>query len=121
MAIAGIRRLQRQLRQMPAAMREARAETLHEWADEVQEDAERLVPERTGALRGSLDQRVDAQIGVALVGVWNQNTLEYARYVEQGTSSMREQPYLLPAFWQARGYVPATFRRHVREHLDGAT
>lgn len=121
MTISGIRRLQQQLRRMPGAMREARSETLHEWADEVQGDAEQRVPERTGALHRSIDQRVDDRVGVALVGVWDQNTLEYARYVEQGTSSMREQPYLVPAFWQARGDVPATFRRHVREHLGRST
>ncbi|MCM2580447.1 HK97-gp10 family putative phage morphogenesis protein [Streptomyces meridianus] len=115
--IDGLAGALRAVARVPRAMREARTETLHEWADNVQGSARGLVPQRTGDLHTSLDQKVEADH--AEVGVWKTEQLEYAEYVEQGTSSMAEQPYLLPAFNEHRRQVPRTYRAAVRRHLGG--
>ena len=102
---------------IPGAMREARTETLHEWADSVQGSAKALVPKRTSALNAALEQKVFEQWGRAEVGVYKQEQLEYARYVGKGTSSMPDQPYRTPAFNEHRRQVTRTYRAAVRRHL----
>ncbi|MFH8797055.1 HK97-gp10 family putative phage morphogenesis protein [Streptomyces sp. NPDC017941] len=104
---------------MPEAMREARTETLHEWAESVQNSAEDRVPRDQGDLWQALDQRVSEQYGRAEVGVWEADQLEYALYVEKGTSSMVDQPYLVPAFNEHRRQVVRTYRAAVRRRLGG--
>lgn len=117
--ISGLAGVLRAIGRIPAAARQAREETLHEWAEDVQDTAEDLVPRRTGALWESLDHKVFAGDGVALVGVWEAETLEYAYYVEKGTSSMADQPYLVPAFEEHRREVAPTYRRKFVEHVRG--
>lgn len=119
--LEGLGRALRQVAAVPEAMREAREETLHEWAAQVQDGAERRVPRDTGGLWAALDHEVDASAGTAEVGVWDAEALEYAEHVEHGTSSMRAQPYLVPAFEEARGDVARTYRGKVRGKLGEIT
>jgi len=115
--LEGLGRALRAVQRVPEAMREARAETLHDWADETRMNAEARVPVRTGRLENALDHDVHEQWGRAEVGVWNEAALEYAIYVEKGTSSMADQPYLVPAFEAARPSVPRKYRAALRRHL----
>ncbi|MHC3391296.1 HK97-gp10 family putative phage morphogenesis protein [Streptomyces lavendulocolor] len=118
--IDGLDRALRAVGRIPEAMRQARTETLTEWADNVQDGAEQRVARDTGALWEALDQRVTERYGRAEVGVWDADQLEYALYVEKGTSSMSDQPYLVPAFNENRAQVVATYRAAVRRHLREA-
>ncbi|MEU1908108.1 HK97 gp10 family phage protein [Streptomyces hygroscopicus] len=115
--LEGLGRALRAVQRIPEAMREARNDTLHEWADEVRTDAEARVPIRTGRLENALDHDVVEHWGRAEVGVWQEDALEYALYVEKGTSSMADQPYLVPAFEAARPAVPGKYRAAFRRHL----
>ncbi len=117
--LEGLERALRAIGRIPEAMRQARTETLHEWADAVQNTAEEKVPRRTGNLWESLDQRVNDHFGRAEVGIWEKDQLEYALYVEKGTSSMADQPYLVPAFNEHRAQVPRTYRAAFRRHMGG--
>ena len=117
--LEGLGRALRAVQRVPEAMREARTETLHSWSEDVQDDAEQRVPRRTGTLWASLDHRVDERYGRAEVGVWDAESLEYAIYVEKGTSSMNDQPYLVPAFEAARPSVSAKYRAAFRRHMGG--
>lgn len=117
--LEGLGRALRAVGRVPEAMREARTETLHEWAENVQSSAEGNVPQRTGNLWGALDHRVTEQYGRAEVGVWDPDQLEYALYVEKGTSSMADQPYLVPAFTEHRRQVPRTYRAAFRRRMGG--
>lgn len=116
-SLRGLRRTVRRVRAVPSAMREARAETLDKWADNVLGSAKKSVPERTGKLKSDLDKKVEHNDGYALVGVWNPAALEYALYVEKGTSSMKAQPYLVPAFDEHRRNVVRTYRNKLRQKL----
>lgn len=102
---------------IPEAMKEARAETLHEWADDVETSARGRAARDTGNLAQSLEQQVHEQWGRAEVGVWDPQELEYSLYVEKGTGSMPDQPYLVPAFEEHRPAVPAAYRAAFRRHL----
>jgi HK97 gp10 family phage protein len=115
----GLQAALRAIERVPEAMREARTETLHEWADNVQNTAEEKVPRDKGNLWEALDQRVAEQYGRAEVGVWDPEELEYALYVEKGTSSMPDQPYLVPAFNEHRAQVTRTYRAAFRRHMGG--
>jgi HK97 gp10 family phage protein len=115
----GLQRALRAIERVPEAMNEARTEALHEWADNVQHTAEDKVPRDKGNLLEALDQRVNEHFGRAEVGVWDPAELEYARYVEKGTSSMDDQPYLVPAFNEHRRQVTRTYRVAFRRHMGG--
>ena len=117
----GLQRALRAIDRIPQAMGEARTETLHEWADGVEATAQERVPERTGYLNLKIEQKVFDQYGRAEVGVYDEQALEYAQYVEKGTSSMPDQPYLVPAFDEHRRQVTRTYRAAVRRNLGGAT
>lgn len=60
---------------------------------------------------------MNEHFGRAEVGVWQEDALEYAIYVEKGTSSMADQPYLVPAFEAARPSVPRKYRAAFRRHM----
>jgi len=55
--------------------------------------AKGLCPVDTGRLRNSISHAVDVQDKAAIIGT----NVEYARYVEFGTSRMSPRPYLAPA------------------------
>lgn len=118
--LEGLQRALRAIERVPEAMDEARTETLHEWADSVESTAKDRVPQDEGNLWQALDQRVNEQYGRAEVGVWEPDELEYAQYVEKGTSSMDDQPYLVPAFDEHRRQVTRTYRAAFRRHMGGA-
>ncbi|MFD3498784.1 HK97-gp10 family putative phage morphogenesis protein [Streptomyces sp. NPDC058678] len=115
----GLQRALRAIERVPEAMNEARSETLHEWADSVESTAKDRSPRDKGNLFQAIDQRVSEQYGRAEVGVWEADELEYALYVEKGTSSMADQPYLVPAFDEHRRQVTRTYRAAFRRHVGG--
>lgn len=119
-SIDGLGRALAAIGRIPHAAGEARRETLQEWADDVDDTAKHTVAERTGALHGAIEKRVYDGTGIARVGVFDGEPLEYAQYVEKGTSSMREQPYLVPAFEEHRAEVVPKYREAFRRHVRGA-
>lgn len=59
----------------------------------VEGEAKVRAPYDTGRLRDSMDHRVDEGAAKVIIGT----PVEYAPYVEFGTSKMKAQPYLRPA------------------------
>lgn len=117
----GLRGALRAIGRIPEAMNAAAAETLNQWAEDVQSTAEDKVPRDKGALWQALDHRVNEHFGRAEVGVWEKDQLEYAMYVEKGTSSMPDQPYLVPAFNEHRRQVTRTYRAAFRRHMGSGS
>ena len=117
--LEGLGNALRAVARVPEAMRQARDETLREWADNVQNTAAEKAPRDRGELYQAIDQRVNTHFGRADVGVWQEDQLEYALYVEKGTSKMQAQPYLVPAFNDHRRQVTRTYRAAFRRHIGG--
>ena len=117
--LEGLGNALRAVARVPEAMRQARDETLREWADNVQNTAAEKAPRDRGELYQAIDQRVNTHFGRADVGVWQEDQLDYALYVETGTSKMNAQPYLVPAFNDHRAQVTRTYRAAFRRHIGG--
>jgi HK97 gp10 family phage protein len=115
----GLREAVRAIERIPQAARAARTETLHEWSGAVLGTAEDRVPRDKGNLWEALEERVNDHFGRAEVGVWDPTELEYAMYVEKGTSKMDDQPYLVPAFNEHRAQITRTYRAAFRRHMGG--
>lgn len=117
--LEGLQRALRAIERVPTAMRQARNDTLREWADNVKNTAGEKVPRDRGELFQALGDRVNEHFGRAEVGVWEADQLDYALYVEKGTSKMDAQPYLVPAFNEHRRQVTRTYRAAFRRHMGG--
>lgn len=78
----------------------------------VEGDAKRRAPVDTGTLRNSIraEQQSDTE---ATVGT----PVEYAPFVEYGTSRQAAQPYLRPALEQNRDAIVATVTQVIRNAL----
>ena len=76
-------------------------------------EAKTRTPVNTGRLRNSIEYRVtedDAIIGT---------NVEYAPYVEYGTSRMRAQPYLRPALDENRRRINELLKDNIRRVFRG--
>lgn len=76
----------------------------------VEGEAKLRTPVDTGLLRGSIDSKVigdkEVQVGT---------NVEYAVYVEKGTSKMRAQPFLTPAFENNISEIKRIFESYLRQ------
>jgi HK97 gp10 family phage protein len=61
-----------------------------------------------GRLRDSIDYKVDESQGSVVVGT----NVEYAPYVEKGTSKMDAQPYLTPAVEENKSNIKSIAQSH---------
>ena len=60
-------------------------------------EAKNRVPRVTSTLQGSIQMRPAKQQGDDVVGIWGSFDVDYAIYVEMGTSRMSGTPYLRPS------------------------
>lgn len=97
--VKGLGSLARKLDAVGKGVRNASTEAVINVLERMKEDAEALVPFRTGKLWKSIDysvEQVPSNIG-PIVGELFANT-DYAQYVEFGTSRMAAQPFIRPAY-----------------------
>lgn len=83
--------------QLPTRANRLRNEALEQWAHDLEKTAKDLAPVRSGALRNSIEAKINGRSGKAWVQIAQGKTREYAYYVEKGTSKMQDQPFLGPA------------------------
>ena len=106
--VEGIEHVKRNFNALTDGMNPAAARVLKEIAEEVKTEAKDLVPVDTGALRDSIRlivtavsagdiTRVGVRAGGYEVNPKTGNLVNYAVYVEFGTSRQSPQPYLIPA------------------------
>tara|TARA_Y100000310_G_scaffold47500_3_gene44073 strand:- start:710 stop:1048 length:339 start_codon:yes stop_codon:yes gene_type:complete len=60
-------------------------------------EAKNRVPVVTATLQGSIEMRPAQQRGNDVVGIWGSFNVNYAIFVEMGTSRMSGTPYLRPS------------------------
>lgn len=127
----GLEALQRYLaKTIPEALEKAALEALDEATRRGVEYAKAVVPVDTGALRRSIRQEpkprregdsYEAGISAGGGGVVNPRTgreVDYAAYVEFGTSRTPAQPYLFPALYEAKNLLPEAFLRILRRLIE---
>lgn len=95
--LRGLRTAIARIAQIPRRANNLRAEVLNQWAEDLQKTAKELAPFQSGALRESIETKVNSSSGKAWVQIKPGKTREYAYYVEKGTSKMADQPFLGPA------------------------
>lgn len=112
--VIGQDRIRDRLRELVTGMRSGAAESSEEMAERVQSLAKDYVPVDTGRLRDSI--RVN-QVGRAKFTVGPGDEVEYAEFVEYGTSVSPAQPYMRPALELARREFGRRVARTVRAEI----
>ena len=122
--IAGFRELEDKLSNLDEKLKRALAEALKEIAEKIRDDAKDLVPVDTGSLRKSIRVEKEGELQVSVIagggGVINPRTgreVDYAGYVEFGTSRMSPQPYMQPALEKNRDEILKIVKRKILEVL----
>jgi len=102
--IVGLRELEDKLSRLDEKLKRALEEALEEIAEKIRDDAKSFAPVDTGSLRKSIRVEREGELQFSVVagdgGVINPRTgreVDYAGYVEFGTSRMSPQPYMQPA------------------------
>jgi len=120
--IVGLKELEDKLSNLDKKLSKALDEALNEIAEKIRDDAKSFVPVDTGALRKSIRIEKKGKLQVSIVagggGVINPRTgreVDYAGYVEFGTSRMNPQPYMQPALEKNRDEILRIVKEKVLE------
>jgi len=120
--ILGLRELEDKLSGLDVKLTNALAEALDEIAEKIRDDAKSFVPVDTGALRKSIrvekKGKLEVRVAAGGGGVINPRTgreVDYAGYVEFGTSRASPQPYMQPALEKNRDEILRVVKEKVLE------
>lgn len=86
----------------------------------VKDQAKVLCPVDTGDLRKSIDHEVVNNNGEITGYVFCDNTVDYASYVEFGTSKMAAQPFMTPALEENKDIVRDIIKQALMDSINGA-
>lgn len=112
--IEGRGRVRRRIRELSAGMRTGGQTAAAETAEAIRQRAKNLAPVDTGKLRDSI--RTD-KVGPDQYEVGPGDEVEYAMYVEYGTSRTPAQPYMRPAVEAERRQFTRRVARSVRAEI----
>jgi len=117
-----LKSLEDKLSNLDAKLTNALAEALDEISEKIRDDAKSFAPVDTGALRKSIHVERKGKLEVSIVagdgGVINPRTgreVDYAGYVEFGTSRASPQPYMQPALEKNRDEILRIVKEKVLE------
>jgi len=120
--IVGFRELEDKLSNLKEKLNHALAEALEEIAEKIRDDAKGFAPVDTGSLRKSIRVEREGELQFSVVagdgGVINPRMgreVDYAGYVEFGTSRMSPQPYMQPALEKNRDEILQVIKGKVLE------
>ena len=120
--IVGFRELEDKLSNLDEKLKRALEEALEEIAEKIRDDAKSFAPVDTGALRKSIRVEKKGELQFSVVagdgGVINPRTgreVDYAGFVEFGTSRMSPQPYMQPALEKNRDEILKIVKRKILE------
>jgi len=85
-------------------------------ANLLQEETKKIAPVSTGNLRGNINVS-DVEDDEISVYVDQQGSAYYGHFLEYGTSKMRAQPFMYPAFHKNRSRIERRMADALRERL----
>jgi HK97 gp10 family phage protein len=122
--IAGSAELTARLENLASRIDELSGEALIELAEQIVDDAKALCPVDTGSLRRSIRYERDPDGSIVIAagggGVVNPRTrreVDYAAYVEFGTSRSPAQPFLQPALEKNLPNLEGLFSGKIEESV----
>jgi len=120
--IIGLKELEEKLSNLEEKLSKALAEALEEISEKIRDDAKNFAPIDTGALRKSIRIEKKGKLQVSIIagggGVINPRSgreVDYAGYVEFGTSRMAPQPFMQPALEKNRDEILRIVKEKVLE------
>lgn len=109
----GIQGAQQRLNRLADRLAGVTNDAINEFADEVVTHMKGVVPVDTGKLRDSIEKKQEGDsVSVGPRGV------EYAEYVEYGTSRSPAQPYVRPTIEWAKKNGPKRIARRIEGAID---
>jgi len=109
----GIRAAQQRLERIADRLAGVTQEAISEFADEVVIHMKGIVPVDTGKLKGSISKKIEgSSVTVGPRGV------NYAEFVEYGTSRGPAQPYVRPTIEWARANGPKRIANKIKGEIE---
>lgn len=103
------------------AVQDAKERVVMDAALLIETEAKLLAPVRTGTLRRSIHREVVESTAVrTVVKVGPDELVTYAGFVEMGTSRMKAQPYMRPAYETQKGAVVDSITSELRPAITEA-
>ncbi|NIK10923.1 HK97-gp10 family putative phage morphogenesis protein [Alkalibacillus almallahensis] len=116
---SGMAELTRQIQKLENGAKGAESEALQEGAKVMQEATEKKAPVRAvngGTLKANIEIS-EVENGEIEVYVDNQGKAYYGHMLEVGTSKMRAQPFMGPAFNQSQRRIENAMSSHLKKVL----
>lgn len=116
--VYGVPAMVQDLKYMREQIADGLQAAVHAGAAEFEAEAKSLVPVLTGKLRDSIHiEIVQSDSNTALAVVGPDDSVEYAAYVEYGTRHMKEEPYMRPAYENAKDRAAAALQEVLMEEI----
>lgn len=106
----GVKEVRRQLAVAPSKIRETAHNSIQRDVDAMKDEAQQIVPVRTGHLRDSIFTKEMGAMSF-IIGA----DAEYAGFVEYGTSRMMARPFLRPAMQMYESIIMHHLRRRLAD------
>jgi len=106
LTVRGLDEALKRLERKAKSLRKGAQAALHEGAERIVDHARDLAPARTATLRNSIGILDEGDLSVTFG-----SKLDYARFVEYGTSRTAAQPYLRPAVLWGRETIRKALQR----------
>jgi HK97 gp10 family phage protein len=110
--VIGLENLRRKLAEAGSATHKAAQQAVAEEVEATRDDARRLAPVKTGALRAGIRAKADDLEGEV------KSTVRYATFVEHGTYRDKAQPHMAPAAALSRRRLPKRAAQIIRAALE---
>lgn len=113
---SNLKNLNKFMTKLEKALPEVSKETVQTATMAMEATAKEKCPVRTGRLRDSINSRIEEKGNDEITGIVSTD-VEYASYVEYGTSKMSAKPYMTPAFNEHKDDIDDFFMEKLKQKL----
>lgn len=113
--LVGLQAFKKATERVNKEVEQAARKQLVESTIRIESDAKKEAPVDTGRLRSSIKREIEGDSARVYSDV------EYASYVEWGTSTSPAQPFFQPAIERERQRLPEEFRKYIKDAIRSST